>query len=175
MKKSVAVPAVLAGVVLIVLAITMSAGAGSRSATRVASESKVHSDHGLFCTCSSPADTAVYASANRSYTLYISGSAGSDGTFVINFHDGDNMTFKVPSGTTLSTTQALGGVPGVDDIVKITATGGVTSMMVSVMADQGAKDPFYERLDGGTRTNDNYVVTAPGEDGVTSAVGIFGS
>jgi hypothetical protein len=139
------------------------------------------SDHGLFCTCSSPADTAVYAGvkkfagkANRHYTLHISATAsGSAGTFVINFRDGDTMGFQVPADTSVSTTQALGGVPGVDDIVKITQTGGVISMMVSVLAEAGARDPFDETLDGVAAQNDNFVVTEPGEAGHTSAASIF--
>lgn len=140
------------------------------------------SDHGLFCTCSSPSDTAVYAGVrkvagarNFSYTLNISATAsGSAGAFRINFRDGDSMGFTVPADSTISTSHALGGVPGVDDIVKITAEGGVNSMMVSVQAAAGAQDPFDETLDaGGVADHSNFVVTAPSEAGSTSAAAIF--
>ena len=57
------------------------------------------------------------------------------------------MGFQVPAGSTYSTTHDLGGVLGVDDTVRITATGGVGSMMVSVEVQEGAKDPFDETLD----------------------------
>ena len=138
-------------------------------------------DHGLFCTCSSPADTAVYAGVvstakkKQYYTLHIAARTDdSAGTFVIHFKDSDTMGFPVPANTSFSTTQALGGVPGVDDIVKITVTGGVFSMMVSVDADPGAIDPFDETLDGAAADKHNFVVTAPSEAGATSAALVFG-
>lgn len=147
-----------------------------------AQASHSNSDHGLFCTCSSPSDTAVYAGVkkvagarNYAYTVHISATAsGSAGVFRINFRDGDSMGFTVPANSTVSTSHTLGGVPGVDDIVKITAEGGVNSMMVSVLAENGAQDPFNETLDvGGVAGHANFVVTAPSEAGSTSAAAIF--
>lgn len=136
------------------------------------------SDHGLFFTGSTPADTAIFCGvklvpALKAYTLHVSATAsGSGGTFRINFRDGDSMGFEVPAGSTYSTTHALGGVPEVDDIVKITAEGGVQSMMASVLAEPGAVDPFDETLDG-RAADDNFCVTAPSEPGSTSAVLVF--
>jgi hypothetical protein len=87
--------------------------------------------------------------------LHISGTAsGAAGAFLIKFLDDDAMGFLVPADSTVSTTQALGGVPGVDTTVKITATGGVHSMMASVLVQEGATDPF-----GGDGRKDNFCVT----------------
>ena len=119
------------------------------------------SDHALFFDGSAPPDTAIYCGVAQSkeslkaYTLHISGTAsGSAGSFVINFLDGDAMPFLVPAGTTVSTTHALGGVRDVDTTVKITATGGVHSMMASVRAQEDARDPF-----NGDKRNNNFCVT----------------
>jgi hypothetical protein len=165
----------------IVISIAIWMGLIALSAT-AAQASHSNSDHGLFCTCSSPADTAVYAgvrkvsgSRNYAYTVHISATAvGSAGAFRINFRDGDSMGFTVPADSTVSTSHTLGGVPKVDDIVKITAEGGVISMMVSVQTENGAQDPFNETLDaGGVADHSNFVVTAPSEPGSTSAAAIF--
>ena len=146
---------------------------------------KDHRDHSLFFTGSTPADEAIFCGVKkgRGYTLHISGSAnGSAGSFIINFRDGDAMGFNVPDGFTLSTTHDLGGVPTVDDLVKITVTGGVNSMMVSVNADKGAQDPFDETLDSALAEKDNFCtreagtgVPGPtgGEAGHTSAKALF--
>ena len=115
------------------------------------------SDHALFCTCSVPADTAIYCGVARNaepYTLHVSGTAGAAGTFSITFQDGDPMGFSVPASSTHSTTHTLGGVPDVDGLVRITADGGVGSMMASVEARPGARDPF-----GGDNERDNFCVT----------------
>ena len=117
------------------------------------------SDHALFFDGSNPPDTAIYCGvaekSRKAYTLHISGTAsGSDGGFLINFLDSDTMGFLVPANSTVSTTQALGGVRGVDTTVKITATGGVHSMMASVLTEEGALDPFK-----GDNRSDNFCVT----------------
>jgi hypothetical protein len=127
----------------------------------VADEGGARSDHALYFDGSTPPDTAIYCGvaengdSRKAYTLHISGTAsGSAGSFLINFLDSDVMGFLVPADSTVSTTQALGGVPGVDTTVKITATGGVHSMMASVLAAEGAKDPFK-----GDGRNNNFCVT----------------
>lgn len=131
-------------------------------APNVSADDGNRSDHALFFDGSTPADTAIYCGvaehgkSSKAYTLHISGTAsGSAGSFVINFLDGDAMGFLVPADSTVSTTQALGGVPGVDTTVKITATPGVHSMMASVLVQEGTKDPFSG--DGGEK--DNFCVT----------------
>lgn len=99
--------------------------------------------HSLFFTGSTPPDTHLVCGvtkANKPYTLHVSGTAsGSNGEFIIFFRDGDAMGFGVPAGSTYSTTHALGGVPNVDTpTVMIAPTGGVQSMMASVLAEGGA-------------------------------------
>jgi len=127
----------------------------------VADEGGARSDHALYFDGSTPPDTAIYCGvaergrSSKGYTLHISGTAsGAAGSFVINFLDSDAMGFLVPADSTVSTTQSLGGVAGVDTTVKITATGGVHSMMASVLVKEGAKDPF-----GGDGAKDNFCVT----------------
>jgi hypothetical protein len=116
------------------------------------------SDHALFCNvCGAPVDTAIYCGVARNaepYTLHVTGTATSAGGFSITFQDGDPMGFSVPASSTHSTTHSLGGVPGVDRLVRITPTGGVGSMMASVEANPGARDPF-----GGDDRRDNFCVT----------------
>lgn len=110
-------------------------------------------DHSLFFTGSDPADTHLVCGAvqpNQTYTLHVSGTAsGSAGQFIIVFRDTDQMGFDVPAGSTYSTTQALGGVAGVDSpSVMISQTGGVQSMMASVRAE-GAGLVFCTNCTGG--------------------------
>lgn len=100
--------------------------------------------HSLFFTGSAPPDTHLVCGLdkpNKPYTLHVSGVASaSAGTFSIVFRDGDAMGFSVPANSSYSTTQALGGVPNVDSpSVMITQTGGVSSMMASVLAADGGK------------------------------------
>jgi hypothetical protein len=119
------------------------------------------SDHALFCNvCGAPVDTAIYCGVRKNaepYTLHVSGTAGlSAGTFSIEFQDGTPMGFSVPAGSTHSTTQTLGGVPGIDNLVRITSTGGVGSMMASVQATPGARDPFAGETPA---EKDNFCVT----------------
>ena len=164
--------AMMAGVILAVLAII----------PRVSEGKKGRADHALLCrgSCAVNPDFAIYCGLNldkkRPYTLHISAStfgAGS-GTVRITFRDTDLITFEVPDGESFSITQALGGVPGVDDVVKITGTGGVETMMVSLYREKGGRDPFDETLDGGDAEKDNFCVTSPCSDGSTSAEALFG-
>jgi len=83
------------------------------------------------------------------------------------------MPFPVSAGMTLSTTQQLKGVFNVDDVVKITAAGGVQSMMASVATGIDAEDPFDETLDGGSARGNHFCLTAPKEPGRTSAASII--
>ena len=160
--------AAMAGVMVAVLAMTPG----------VSEAKKKKTDHALLCRGSCGGDTAIYCGlrkAGKPYNLHISAStfgAGA-GTVRITFRDGDFITFEVPDGESFSITQALGGVPGVDDVVKITATGGVETMMVSLHAKKGGKDPFDEELDGGDAEKDNFCLTEPDSDGSTSAAALF--
>jgi len=141
-------------------------------------------DHSLFFgDGTTGTDEAIFCGVQigKGYTLHVSGTAsGTPGSFIINFRDGDAMGFEVPAGSTYSTTHDLGGVPFVDDIVKITRTGGVNSMMVSVQVSQGAVDPFAESLDFEPNVHDNFCTRSvvggsagSGESGNTSAKAIF--
>jgi hypothetical protein len=108
--------------------------------------------HSLFFTGSDPADTHLVCGTttkNKAYTLHVSATASSEaGEFIINFRDGDGMGFAVPAGSTYSTSHALGGVPDVDTpSVMITQTGGVHSMMASVLAAEG--NAFCTNCTGG--------------------------
>ena len=143
---------------------------------------KNKTDHALLCrgTCAVNDDFAIYCGlkpAGKPYNLHISGSTFGGtgvGTVTITFLDTDLITFNVPAGDSFSITQALGGVPDVDNVVKITATGGVETMMVSLHAKKGGRDPFDEELDGGDKEKDNYCLTSPCSDGSTSAEALFG-
>lgn len=133
-------------------------------------------DHALSFTGSTPPDTAIYCGVQASpqmavpYTLYVGATAiGSAGAFRITFRDRSSMVFPVPVGTTLSTTHVLGRTPGKDDVVKITAEGGVQSMMASVSAGGYDEDPFDEP----PAQSDNFCITAPREPGSASAARII--
>lgn len=165
--------AVMAGVMVAVLAITPGVSEAGK---------KKKTDHALLCrgSCAVNDDFAIYCGlkpAGKPYNLHISGSTVGtdvDGEIIITFLDGDLIRFEVPDGESFSITQALGGVPDVDNVVKITATGGVETMMVSAHAKKGGKDPFDETLDGGDAEKDNYCLTSPCSDGSTSAEALFG-
>ncbi|MBI2090532.1 MAG: hypothetical protein HYT78_17610 [Deltaproteobacteria bacterium] len=132
--------------------------------------------HTLFFTGSTPPDTAAYCGVKASqqmavpYTLYVSATAiGSPGAVLITLRSGSSLATPVPAGMTISTTQKLKGVLNVDDVVKITAVGGVQSMMASVATGVDAEDPFEETLDGGSARGNHFCLTAPRDPGRTSA------
>jgi hypothetical protein len=118
------------------------------------------------------------------YTLSVTATTrGSPGTFRITFRDGDSMGFEVPAGTTSTTTpyttHALGGVPGVDDVVKITAEGGITSLTAGVKVPPQSGfyvwpyDPFpHDPFDETPARSNNFCVRA-GEPGLSSPEGYF--
>ena len=143
------------------------------------SEAKKRTDHALLCRGScGGGDTAIYcglAPPGRPYNLHIAASTFGAGAGVLKltFQDGDFMKFDVPADGSFSMTHALGGVPGIDDVVKITGEGGVETIMASLHRKKKGKDPFDEKLDGGDAENDNYCITAPDSDGVTSAEAMF--
>lgn len=77
----------------------------------------------------------------ESYTLHVTASGG---TFLtIQFADFDTISFAIPGGGSVSTTQELGGVPEVDDVVKITVTPSGDAM-ASVKVRAGSQDPFTD-------------------------------
>lgn len=176
-KKLLSVPGIAALAVVIVTMLAMNPFARFSPSAAADTVRPAFRDQSLFFTGSTPADKAIWCGVQigKGYTLHISGTADfvqgfpatpAAGTFIITFKDGDAMGFSVPAGFTLSTTHDLGGVPGVDDVVKITATGGVRSMMVTVHTDPGAVDPFLESLDGAPNVDNNFCTRA-NVDGAT--------
>lgn len=125
-------------------------------------------------------DTAVYcgveAKKAEPWILHIAASADSSkGTLTIEFKDDDIRSFNVPADGSFSMTQALGGVPGTDDVVRISVGGGTTNAMASAQAMPGAKDPFDEQQ-GKNNEKDNFCITVgPGQAGVklTAGAGTF--
>ena len=130
---------------------------------------------------------AIYCGVNldakgEPWTFHLTATApSSDGSVRITFNDSDFIEFEVPAGSSFSTTQSFGGVPGitdgavnegpgVDNVVEVTANGGVTLMMASALAIDGAVDPFDETVDlgaaGGTgdAEPDNFCISCAGVD-----------
>jgi len=76
------------------------------------------------------------------WTLNVAASNGG-GTLTIQFRDGDLVSFVIPAGDTISLTESFGGVPTVDDLVRISLSG-TTDGVVSALARPNATDPFIE-------------------------------
>ncbi|MBI2999505.1 MAG: hypothetical protein HYY46_13815 [Deltaproteobacteria bacterium] len=160
------------GVVLLIVLFASFA----RNASAQTPQGPALSDHALF----GPGDTAIYCGVatignqGEPYTLHVSatpafaGATDANRTVTITFGDGDSITFRIGPNTSFSTTQELGGVPGVDDVVKITPGAGISSAMASVKVRAGAKDPFSD--DGEL---DNFCLTKPGDDGSLPATHVF--
>ena len=141
----------------------------ARNVSAQTPQGPAQSDHALF---GPPGDTAIYCGVApgkgaEPYTLHVSATPDVSGTtteanrtLTITFGDTDSITFKVGPNTSFSTTQELGGVPGVDDVVKITPGAGITSAMAIVKVRAGAKDPF-----SGDGELDNFCLTKPFDDG----------
>lgn len=118
------------------------------------------------------------------YTLHVTATtANQPGRFRITFRDRDSMGFEVPANTPSSTpytaTHALGAVPSVDDVVKITAEGGITSLMAGVVVPPlpsgfylwPRPDPF-DPFDETPAQSNNFCVKT-GDAGSTSAEQYF--
>ena len=158
---------------------------GSGDGCIIIKGAELQSDHALFSF--TDGDTAIYCGVFldkfvEPWTLHVAASAPSSGGNVkITFNDGDSIEFAVAGGSSFSTVQGLGGVPGVtggvagtppgvDDVVKITASGGVTLMMVSAKVRARATDPFDEAADtvnSSAAEPDNFCITAPNDPGAT--------
>lgn len=90
---------------------------------------------------------------------------GSEGTLTITFRDGSAIPFPVAANTSFSLTQAMGGVPGTDDLVRIDITAG--GAWVSARARSSARDPFTEP----TPESDNFCINIPAEQ-AANTVGV---
>ena len=99
------------------------------------------SDHALL---DASAAEHVYCGVGKKiepWTLHVSASGG-PGTLTIQFRDSSSIPFAIPAGGSFSLTQSMGGVPGVDDLVRIDLSSG--GAWVSATARGGARDPFVE-------------------------------
>ena len=115
------------------------------------------SDHALL---DSSAGEHIYCGVGRNvepWTLHVSASPGVAGTLTIQFRDASAVAFAIPAGQSFSLTQSMGGVPGVDDLVRIDLSSG--GAWVSAEARAGALDPFVEPV---TET-DNFCINIPAE------------
>ncbi len=145
---------------------------------------ELQADHALL----NDTDEAIFCGVAQNdeaepWTLHvsISNDTGSGEEMTITFNDGDSITFPIPANSSFSTTLAGGGVPEVDNVVMITATGELRGM-ASAKTRARAVDPFDEALGpnpdaacGDTlpceelTESDNYCLTADGDPGSTDA------
>ena len=136
----------------------------------VSADDNKQSDHMLLDGNAIPAPEHGYCGVGKKvepWQLHVSYSpGGGGGTLTIQFRDGSSIAFPVPSGSSFSLTQAMGGVPGVDDLVRIDITAG--GAWVSALARSGARDPFDEPPPA---EKDNFCLNVPAERG-TGTVGV---
>ena len=105
------------------------------------------------------------------WTLNVAASNGG-GTLTIQFRDGDLVSFVIPAGDTISLTESFGGVPTVDDLVRISLSGdGVSAPdgVVSALARPNATDPFIEP---GLPESDNLCVNIEDEGPVSTTLAV---
>jgi len=129
------------------------------------------SDHALW----GPGDTNLYCGVGRHrepWTLHISATTGSsEGTLTLTFRDGSAISYNIRSTSSMSATNAFGGVPFVDDVVQITPGGGVVSALASALVSRGPRDPFAD-----DNEKDNFCLTKPGDAGrLPGGFPLFGS
>ena len=138
------------------------------------------SDHGLVDVASG--EKGFCGSTKEPWILDISAAGDSDGGSVtLTFNDGDSITYPIPAGGSFSAQFNFGGVPGVDNVVRISGSG-IPSMVVSALATENSVDPFDENDNGvldspPTEEKDNYCVVDPSEMNVeegASATNTFG-
>ncbi|MCH7735718.1 MAG: zinc-binding dehydrogenase [Chloroflexi bacterium] len=131
---------------------------GSGDGCIIIKGAELQSDHALFSF--TDGDTAIYCGVFldkfvEPWTLHVAASAPSSGGNVkITFNDGDSIEFAVAGGSSFSTVQGLGGVPGV--------TGGVAG------TPPGVDDVV---IDAGTIAGQVRELFPDGVDGVLELVG----
>jgi len=117
------------------------------------------SDHSLL---DPSEDERVYCGVGTKiepWTLHVAASpGGTSGTLTIRFRDDSAVAFPIPGGDSFSLTMSMGGVPGVDDLVRIDL--GTGEAWISASARAGALDPFVE---DGTQEEDNFCINVPNE------------
>lgn len=153
MKKLVAAAAVL--LVVLLVGSVPTANAGSQG-----------SDHMLIDASAGEHGYCGVGKKIEPWDLNISYSPGSSpGTLTVGFRDTSTVSFPVASNTSFSLTQAMGGVPGVDDLVRIDISTGAA--WVSAKARSGARDPFTEPV----AERDNFCINIPAEQ-ASDTVGV---
>lgn len=133
-----------------------------------------HADHQLLCGqagCPVAPDTALYCGATiEPYVVSWQATAGtSDASVKLVFQDGDFIRFKIPAESSFSAQHSLGGVAGVDRLVKLEPDANVEAMMVTAQTRQPARDHFDETVDGGGASRDNFCVTCSSAGGTNDA------
>lgn len=105
------------------------------------------------------------------WTLHIAASAGAEAAAVLKvaFRDADSITFNIPANTSFSFTEAMGGVPEVDDLVRITLTGAGADSWVSARARPNTTDPFIEP---GAPESDNLCVGLVDEGPISTLLAV---
>jgi len=104
------------------------------------------------------------------WTLHIAASASANAAVLtVEFRDGDSITFNIPANTSFSLTEAMGGVPEVDDLVRITLTGEGADSWVSARARPNTTDPFIEP---GAPESDNLCVGLVDEGPIDTLVAV---
>jgi hypothetical protein len=103
-----------------------------------ASSAAPRSDFALYDQETAVADVSVQCGATNSqgkslkrtaFTVYITMTnredlGGANGFVRVTYQDGDFVEYAIPVNTTLQITLSGGGTPGVDQIIKVTGTGG---------------------------------------------------
>ena len=94
------------------------------------------------------------------------------GKLNVEFRDGTSITFNIGTNNSISLTQQMGGVPGVDDLVRITLSGSGAvgaEAWVSARARPNAKDPFIEP---GAPEDDNLCVNLNDEGPINTFLAV---
>lgn len=172
----------LTAIVAFVAAFTLAFGIGPASAFHLP---PFESDHALLDGANGDKVYCGVKTRVEPWTLHVSATPGTDPGFLkLTTRDGDLVSFAMPANSSFSFTHSMGGVPTVDDLVKIEITGGDTGTkvaMVSARARKWSRDPFDEAGDTdnpGPAERDNLCVTCQsgtsGDPGCQSAKGEIG-
>lgn len=94
------------------------------------------------------------------------------GVLGIEFRDEASTAFNVPGGDSIGLTESFGGVPGTDDLVRLTFSApndGLSDALISALAKPGARDPFTE---DGPQEKDNFCVNVAAEGPVSTSLSV---
>lgn len=167
----------LTAIVAFVAAFTLAFGIGPASAFHLP---PFESDHALLNGATGDKVWCGVKTRVEPWTLHVSATPGSaDGSLKITTRDGDLVSFAMPADSSFSLTHSMGGVPTVDDLVKIEildGDAGTKVALVSARARKWSRDPFDEAGDTdnpGDAERDNLCLTCQsgtsGDPGCQSA------